>query len=515
MNFNLINGNIVTLDDCNPITDSITIKDGFIDSIGEINTNKKNIDLKGATVIPGFIDAHFHLTNLGKRLDMLQLKKCRSPLEILELIVEKSKQIDSNEWIMGFGWDHNKWDTSSYPEKNILNELSIPNPIMLTRIDGHSCWVNKNAIQLANIDLSDIPEGGNIINDCILVDNAMNPIQRIIPKSDEKMVEKWIRLALKIIISRGITNLHDAWQDETTIKVINKLIEQNEFPIRCYGMLASSNKQLLDHYFKNGHYKNKNYTIRSVKAFIDGALGSRGAALFDPYCDDTKNCGLILISSEEFTELANKCNAAGYQLCTHAIGDRGNNMVLNTYTNTIKNTKDHRWRIEHAQMIRSSDIPLFSKYGIVPSMQPTHCTSDMPWMDDRIGQNRIHRISRWKTFINSGCKIAGGSDCPIEEGNPLFEYYAAVTRQDHKGYPQQGWQPQEKVSRIEALKMFTTWAAYGEFSEHSIGRIKTGFKADLTVLSNDITKCNQSDILKTDIIMNIVDGRIIFSKQSY
>ena len=384
MNFNLINGNIITLDECSPITHSLSVKNGFIDGIGKINFKGKNIDLNGATVIPGFIDAHFHLTNLGKRLDMLQLKKCKSPLEIADLIIEKSNQISSNEWIMGFGWDHNKWGTQSYPEKYILNQLSIPNPIMLTRIDGHSCWVNENAIQLANIDISHIPDGGNIINGCILVDNAMSPIQKIIPKSNEKMVEKWIRLALDIIVSRGITNIHDAWQDETTINVINKLINNNEFPIRCYGMLASNNKPLLNHYFKNGHFKNKNYTIRSVKAFIDGALGSRGAALFDPYSDETNNCGLILISSEEFSELAQQCNQSGFQLCTHAIGDRGNNLVLNTYANTIKNTNNHRWRIEHAQMIKSSDIPLFSKYGVIPSMQPTHCTSDMPLIKDRI-----------------------------------------------------------------------------------------------------------------------------------
>ena len=190
----------------------------------------------------------------------------------------------------------------------------------------------------------------------------------------------------------------------------------------------------------------------------------------------------------------------------------GNNMVLNTYTNTIKNTKDHRWRIEHAQMIRSSDIPLFSKYGIVPSMQPTHCTSDMPWINDRIGKHRIHRISRWKTFINSGCKISGGSDCPIEDGNPLFEYYAAITRKNHKGQPSEGWEPQECLNRLDALKMFTTWAAYGEFSEHRRGRIRPGFDADLTILSDDIITCHPNKILEIDILGTIVSGDFVYSK---
>ena len=509
MNFNLINANIITLDDDNLDIKSLTVSNGKIELINTINTAYKTIDLQGSTVIPGFIDSHFHITNFGKRLDMLQLKKCKSSQEIAEMVLEKSQIIGPNDWIVGFGWDQTKWSKNSFPQKKILNNLNISQPIMLTRIDGHSSWVNEKAIQLSNLNLSSPIAGGDIINDCILIDNAMNPVQHIIPKSDKKMIEKWIKMALKIIISRGITNIHDAWQDADTIDVIKSLIKKDEFPIRCYGMLASNDTDLLNNYFNTGIFSSKYYTIRSVKAFIDGALGSRGAALFEPYTDDINNCGLILITKKEFKDLANKCKNSGFQLCTHAIGDRGNSMVLDIYSKTIKNISDHRWRIEHAQMVCDDDIPRFYQNGIIPSMQPTHCTSDMRWMNKRVGEHRVHRISRWKSFIDSGCKIPGGSDCPIEEGNPLFEYYAAVTRKDHSGFPDTGWHPEECITRKDALKMFTTWGAYGEFSETHRGKIKIGYDADLTILSNNILECNPKKILNTDVLMTIVAGKIL------
>ena len=510
---NLINGNIITLDDFCPIADSVSLTNGTIAAINSIDHNFESIDLKGSTVIPGFVDAHFHLVNLGKQKDTLNLRKCKSAMEIASLVFEKSKTLEAEEWIFGFGWDHTKWQENEFPKQKILNNLNISQPVMLTRIDGHSCWVNQKAMQLSGLDISlEAPEGGDIINQCILIDNAMNPVQFVIPKPDEIKIRKWINLALDIIIPRGITNIHDAWQDPKTVQVLKELADSNNLPIRVYGMLGSTYSKLLEKIFKQGHYKSGNYSIRSVKAFIDGALGSRGAALLQPYSDDKNNCGLILISLEEFEQLAQLCNKSNFQLCTHAIGDKGNKMVLDVYSNINKEIKNHRWRIEHAQMVCDEDITRFASAGIVPSMQPSHCTSDMPWLHERLGEKRLHRISRWQSFINAGCKIPGGSDCPIEEGNPLFEYYAAVTRQDHSGVPQDGWQMQEAVSRLDALKMFTTWAAYGEFSEHRRGKIRPGFDADLTILSDDITACNTDDILNIEILGTIVNGNIIYNK---
>ena len=510
---NLINGNFITLDDKCPTAEMISVDSGKIAGINAVDHNCENIDLNGATVVPGFVDAHFHLVNLGKQTDALKLRDCISAREITERVLQKSEKIEENEWIFGFGWDNTKWNDQHFPSSDILNSLPVPQPVMLTRIDGHSCWVNEKALELSGLDISiEPPDGGDIINDCILIDNAMKPVQFVIPKPDENTINKWIKSALDIIIPRGITNIHDAWQDPITVKVLQQLSEKNELPIRVYGMLGSGYPKLLKQFFKDGHLSLNNYSIRSVKAFIDGALGSRGAAILEPYLDDKNNCGLLLITSDEFKDLTFRCRDAGFQLCTHAIGDRGNRMVLDVYSETMKNKKNHRWRIEHAQMVCEEDIPRFSASGIVPSMQPSHCTSDMPWLHDRLGSERLHRISRWQSFINAGCQIPGGSDCPIEEGNPIFEYYAAVTRQNHQGMPKGGWQKQEAVSRLNALKMFTTWAAYGEFAEHRRGKIRPGFDADLTILSQDILSCTTDEILSTEILGTMVGGNLIYSK---
>ena len=509
---NLINGNFITLDNHCPNAEMISIENGKIAAINAADHKCENIDLNGATVIPGFVDAHFHLVNLGKQLDTLQLKHCTSPTEISDLVLDASLALAETDWIFGFGWDHSRWPENEFPKANILNDLNLKQPVMLTRIDGHSCWVNDVAMKMSGMNIeADPPDGGKIINNCILIDNAMSPVTKLIPKSNEVTIEKWIKLALDIIVSKGITNIHDAWQEPMTINVLKKLEKNNDLPIRCFGMLGSSYSKLLDKYFKTGPYKSSLYTIRSVKAFIDGALGSRGAALLEPYCDDSNNCGLILISTEQFKYLAKRCKDQGFQLCTHAIGDYGNQLVLDVYSNTLQDVKNHRWRIEHAQMVSDQDLPRFAEKGIIPSMQPSHCTSDMRWMENRIGRHRLHRISRWKSFIDSGCKIPGGSDCPIEEGNPLLEYYTAITRQDHDGFPNKGWESQECIGRLDALKMFTTWAAYGEFAEHRRGKIRPGFDADLTILSADITSCPPDEIFKIEILGTIVGGKMVYT----
>ena len=510
--FNLINANIITLNGKIPLGTSLTIKNGLIYSINNPSNTAESINVHGATIIPGFIDSHFHLRNLGKRLDMLQLKGIDSLHKIQELILAECNKKQPGEIIFGFGWDQNLWESNDFPDAEILNRIAPENPIILTRIDGHATWVNQNCLEQAGYRQEQgIPDGGKIINNCILIDNAMSIVSHLNQENTFKNVKKWIKDATDIIIRRGICSVHDAWQNQTIIDAITDLIKDNKFPIRCYGMLDGSDYELCNKFFQNGFLEGEYYNIRSVKAFIDGALGSRGAALLEPYSDDTHNCGLTLISSEEFNELAMRCSQNNYQLNTHAIGDRGNRMVIDTYSTYTKKT-DIRWRLEHAQMVTSSDIERIVNNRIVPSMQPSHCTSDMNWLPSRVGQHRLHRISRWKTFINKGVKIAGGSDCPIEEGNPLFEFYAAITRQDHTGFPEQGFQNQEIVSPIEALKMLTTWGAYSEFQENNKGKLEAGYKADITILSNDITKINPLKILDTEVIATIINGRFVFSK---
>ena len=510
--YNLINGNIITLNAKFPTANSLSIQHGKIIRINNPKKNTINIDLKGKTVIPGFIDAHFHLKNFGKRLEQLNLKGINDLNKIGNYIEKKLKSILKDEWLLGFGWDQNLWKGSEYPSSDFLNKLSPDIPVYLTRIDGHSAWVNEAAMNKARVSLNDLKsiKGGSLINDCIVVDNSMNFFTKILPSDSVEQIKKWIKKAIDQTIKMGITGVHDAWQDYNTVQAIKELIIEGAFPIRCYGMLAGNDKKLLNMFFKNGHYDTEYYKIRSVKAFIDGALGSRGAALHSPYCDDKNNCGLILISKEEFDALSMNCYNNNYQLNTHAIGDRGNSHVLDTYSKVLKTSNNRRWRIEHAQMVQDTDLMRFKDYSILPSMQPSHCTSDMPWLHERLGDERLKLISRWKSFIQLDLKIPGGSDCPIESGNPLFEFYAAVTRKNHQGLPNNGWQPQEKVMPIQALKMFTQWAAYGGFDELRRGTIEIGYDADLTILSKNLLDINDKEILSTSICYTIVNGKIIY-----
>ena len=510
--FNIINANIISLDKNCPHPKSLTIKNGIFGTSNKLDPSLETLDLKGATIIPGFIDSHFHLRNLGKRLDMLQLKKVDSLKEIQKLVTDECKKRNPGDLILGFGWDQNLWESKDFPTRDILNSIAPDHPIIFTRIDGHATWVNQKCLDMVGYNFADgIPDGGDIINDCVLIDNAMSITRELNQENTLSNVKKWINNATDIIVQRGICSVHDAWQNKTIVDAIHELVEEDNFPIRCYGMLDGSSRDLCDNFFKTGHFSSEKYNIRSVKAFIDGALGSRGAALLEPYSDDTHNCGLILITHEEFNDLAKRCAESNFQLNTHAIGDKGNQIVIDTYASNTQNS-DHRWRIEHAQMVTSTDIDRMIEHNIIPSMQPSHCTSDMKWLPDRIGRHRLHRISRWKTFIDKGAKIAGGSDCPIEEGNPLFEFYAAITRQDHEGFPDNGFQNQELVTPVEALKMLTTWGAHAEFQERSKGIIKLGYKADLTILSDDITKIDPTKILNTKILGTVVGGQFVFSQ---
>ena len=510
---NLINANVITLNPDLPKAQDLFIKDGKIESVNQRVYSAKTIDLKSATVIPGFIDAHYHLSNLGKFLENFNLVGIDSPQKIANLIREGLSKFPKGTWILGRGWDQSLWENGEFPFAKILDEITDDHPISLTRIDGHALWANKRVRQISGYEENpDVIPGGEVINNCIFIDNAMDSIKKYIPKPSELDVTRYIENGIKQTVANGITGVHDAWQDSLIVNSIQKLVKKERFPIRCYGMLNGNDAEFLYPWFKNGIVKNDRYTIRAVKVFMDGALGSRGACLFDEYTDDPGNFGLVLLSEQEFDTLARKCHHFGFQLCTHAIGDKGNKMVLDTYQKYLRGKNDRRWRVEHAQMVRDDEIPQFVNNDILPSMQPSHCTSDMRWMDERIGTERIHRISRWKSFLNAGLKIPGGSDCPIEKGNPLIEFFSAVTRKSPENPNTKSWQAQEKVSRIEALKMLTTWAAYGGFDEYRRGQILPGFDADLTVLSQDITTCSEADILKTEVLMTYVDGELVYKK---
>ncbi|MBC8213848.1 MAG: amidohydrolase [Candidatus Marinimicrobia bacterium] len=508
---NFINGNVITLNVDYPFAKSVTICDGKIISIDNTQANAKNINLDGATLLPGFVDAHLHLSGIGKQLEYLNLRGFTSPQQIAEKVIEQTRKLPENKWIFGFGWDQSKWDNPGFPSAQILDDCTPNHPVYLTRVDGHSAWINYKAQEISGLNSSIIPDGGRVVNNCILIDNAMDIITDILPKPSLNDIERWLLSAVNEMPNRGITGVHDAWQCAKTVIAMKKISNNPEFPIRCYGMLGDKYTDLLNEYFQQGFFESDYYTIRSVKTLGDGALGSRGAALLEPYSDDQDNRGLLLYEKQEFENLAKKCRDAGFQLNTHAIGDRAVRETLNIYESTLNNTKNHRWRIEHSEMIADDDICRFAKLGVLPSIQPSHFISDMNWLDKRIGTHRTHQISRLKTLIDIGCQIPGGSDCPIEEGNPIFEFYAAVTRKTSNGFPENGWHPEECISRSNALKMLTTWASYGEFAEHRRGQIKLGYDADFTILSNNILTCPENEILKTEVLMTVVAGNKTFN----
>ncbi|NOZ08684.1 MAG: amidohydrolase [FCB group bacterium] len=511
------NARVITLDGKQPRANSLLVSDGILEAVGENLTTEgsgcERIDLQNGVVVPGLTDAHVHLQSLGRFLEGLQLNEVTSAEIIARLVRRKAIELPPGEWILGRGWDQTKWPGQGFPADEVLTRAAPDHPVMLTRVDGHAVWVNKAARDRAGyIGSMNLPEGGVVKQECVFIDNAMDLITRVLPGTTDAVLERQIRLGAKTFASRGLTGVHDVWQDERIIRIIKKLVDAGEFPLRCYGLLEYSSEDLLKEYFARGPYLSDRYTIRGVKAFIDGAFGSRGAALLEPYADDPQNRGLLLMPAEELKQLALRCREAGFQLCTHAIGDRGCRVVLNTYAAVIGKAKNHRWRIEHAEMVAQEDLRQFQELRVIPSLQPSHCTSDMPWIADRIGPDRTRFISPLKTFIDLGLKIPGGSDSPIEKGDPLEEFYAAVTRQDHQGWPPGGWHPEEKITPLQALKMFTTWAAYAAFADGRRGRLKRGYQADFTVLDQDITVLTDRRILNTKILMTVVAGETVFTR---
>ena len=511
--YNLINAKVITLDPKNSIAESITIHNGKIEAVNSINSNYTNLDMAGSTIIPGFIDAHFHLKNYGKRLDMLNLKGVNSLDEIIGMIKSKLNSLAKGEWLIGYGWDQNLWEQQDFPEANILNSIAPENPIYLTRVDGHSAWVNQAAIHKTQVSIDEIANinGGSLINDCVVIDNSMDFFRKILPVDSKENIKSWIKIAIKEIVKKGITGVHDAWQDLDIVEAINELIEEGEFPIRCYGMLGSSDTNLIDTFFQQGHNNTPYYNIRSVKAFVDGALGSRGAALYEPYCDDKNNCGLILITQEEFLRVSELCHKYNFQLNTHAIGDKGNGFVLDCYGKILNGPNDRRWRVEHAQIISKEDQLRYKEMDLIASMQPSHAIGDLHFAPSRLGMDRVSDGYVWRNLIDLGVLIAGGSDAPVEIGDPRIEFYAAITRKDLDGFYDEGWHLEQAVTREEALKMFTIWPAYAAFQEDIKGTLEVGKLADLTIFSKDIMTIAPEEILNAEVVMTIVNGKIVFN----
>lgn len=524
----LTGGTVLSMDKFLAPAQALAIVDERILAVGNAeeirslaNWQTKRIDLNGAVVVPGLTDSHFHLLGFGRSLEEIQLVGTTSPEEIAALVAAKARDLPPGTWIHGRGWDQNDWKIKVYPTKDILDRAIPDNPVLLSRIDGHAIWVNSRAMAEAGVTAdTPVPDGGAIIRDRdgaptgIFIDNAESLIADRLPKPEKEDIRRWLLAAALRLNQVGLTAVHDAGVGEMTIEVLKELIDEGKFTLRYYGMLDGSDEDLLNAYYESGPVIDygERMTLRAVKFYADGALGSRGAALLAPYSDDPDNRGHIVTPVEELEALVDGSMQAGFQPCIHAIGDRGNRMVLDIYERVIdrSNRRDLRPRIEHAQVLSSRDIRRFSRLGVIPSMQPSHATSDMYWAEGRLGPERIQGAYAWRKILNTGVAIPGGSDCPVEREEPLLQLYAARTRQDASGWPEGGWYPRERMGGLEALKALTSWSAYAAFKEAQQGKILPGYTADLTILDTNPVVCEPSEILTTKVLMTIVGGEIVW-----
>jgi len=526
----LLNGNIITVNDANPKAEAVAVMGSRIIKVGRneevrrfIGKGTKVIDLAGKTVVPGLIDAHLHFMSYGNTKRMLDLVGTESKEAILKMVAEKVKTTPPNKWIRGRGWDQNDWPKRErkFPNRYDLDRVAPKNPVLLTRIDGHAAWVNSVVIKMAGVTRNTPdPPGGKILRDekgeptGVFVDSAMGLVERLVPPLTYEDKKENALIAMRECLAFGLTSAHDPGIGLEEIRAYKELIDSGRFDFRIYAMITGFSKAA-EHYLKIGPevgYGGNRLTVRSFKLFADGALGSRGALFFKPYNDDPGNCGLLTFDPEKAYDLMVKALRAGFQVCTHAIGMKGNAITLDLYERAFKTVKvkDPRFRIEHAQIVRAEDIPRFAKWGIIASMQPTHATSDMYWAEKRVGPDRLRYAYAWRSFLDAGVIVAGGSDAPVESPNPLWGIYAAVTRKDHKGWPPGGWHPEQCVSRMEALKMFTINAAYAAFEEKIRGSIEKGKLADFTILDKDIMSVPEDELWKVKALATIVGGKVVY-----
>ena len=523
----LSGGNVVTLDPARPQATAVAVRDGRIVAVGGqaemkpfLGPATRRIDLSGRTVLPGLTDAHVHVMGLGQARQSLDLVGAESLDEALRRVAEKAKSLGPGEWVLGRGWDQNDWPEKRFPAAADLDRVTGDHPAYLVRVDGHAGWVNSRALALAGVDKSTAdPAGGRIIRSDdgapagVLVDAAQGLVGAKIPPASREARKRRLLLGLQAAAAAGLTSVHDAGVDLDEVALYKELLAEKALPIRVYVMLRGSREFLTG----GGALKPElglgdgRLTVRAIKAVADGALGSRGALLLAPYSDEPGVRGLLTFDQADFGQLLDRATAQGFQVATHAIGDAANRLVLDAYQKALGgNGAARRFRVEHAQILNPADVPRFKSLGVIPSMQPTHCTSDMYWAEDRLGAERGQGAYLWKTFLKQGVPVAGGSDAPVESIAVLPGIYAAITRQDAKGWPPGGWHPEERVTALEAVQMFARDAAFAAFEENDRGSIAPGKRADFTVLTRDVTAIPPADILKTEVALTIVGGEVAY-----
>jgi predicted amidohydrolase YtcJ len=506
------------------VTDRVIREVGPLADIQRAHPVTNTIALLNSTIVPGLTDAHGHLYGLGLSLDVVKLVDTNSYDEVIARVKERVAGTPKGEWIIGRGWDQNDWPVKEFPTKEALDAAVPDHPVFLRRVDGHAALANSVALKAARVTAATKdPEGGRVLRDAngeptgVFVDAAMDLVEDVMPPPSAATRKARVLAAAQNIAANGLTEMHDAGIDAATIAAVRELIDEKRFPIRVYAMLGD-NDALLDTWLKSGPLMDYGsapggasgrLTVRSIKLYADGALGSRGAALLAPYSDDPGNSGLMLARPEHLLDVAKHARAKGFQVNTHAIGDRGVRNVIDAYSEAGV-TANERYRVEHLQVISPPDVPRLVSHGIIASMQPTHATSDMPWAERRVGSERIKGAYAWRTILNAGGRLALGSDFPVEDVNPFFGIYSAVTRQDHQGNPPGGWYPNQRLTLAEAIRGFTQDAAYAAFEETSRGTIEPGKLADLTIVDGDLLTMPAADLWKAKVRYTIVGGEVVY-----
>lgn len=510
----IVNATIYTVNDNFEKAESFAVKGGKFLEVGNTidieskYTSQNIINANGQSIVPGLIDAHCHFLNLGFVSQEVDLAGTKSFDEVVNKIIEFSEKNKLN-YIKGRGWDQNDWELKEFPDNKLLNKLFPDTPISITRIDGHAILCNQAALNLGNVTVNSKIDGGElVINDGeltgVLIDNAKSLVMNYWPKPSREDISNALLNSQDICFEYGLTTVNDAGLSINAISIIDSLQQTGDLDMRVYAMVSGTSKNV-DYFLSKGIIKNDKLNVRSFKFYADGALGSRGALLREPYSDKPHHFGLLLTDLESFEGYAKRIANSEYQMNTHAIGDSANHAVLNIYKNVLKDKQDRRWKIEHAQIVSPKDFDLFD--DIIPSVQPTHATSDMYWAEDRVGSERIKGAYAFKDLLNKYGKVALGTDFPVEQVSPFLTFYAAVARQDTEGYPEAGFQMENALSREETLKGMTIWAAYSNFEEEEKGSIEAGKLADFVILDKDIMRVNVSEIPNTKVIQTYVGGK--------
>ena len=514
------NATIYSVDSYNTKYSSLAVKDGKFKYVGgdEILSNFSSqniINAQGLPIYPGFIDSHAHFYDLGYYLNQVDLKNTQSIEEVIERVVEFDAENNTN-FILGRGWDQNDWINKTFPTNTLLNEMFPDKPVVLRRIDGHAYLVNDSALKLAGINNLTKVEGGEIVKignklTGVLIDNSMRLVDNIIPEPSKEESIQALLSAQDLAFKYGLTTISDAGLTKDQIYLIDQLQKDGALKIKIYAMIENDPSSL-EHFLEIGPYKTDRLNVRSVKVYVDGALGSRGALLIDDYSDRKGFKGIIRTPIDSVNKLALRLSGSKFQMNTHAIGDKANRIVLNAYRDALFDFRDPRWRIEHAQVIAKEDFELFNS-KIIPSVQPTHATSDMYWLNDRIGDNRANHAYAYKELLDKSKAIAFGTDFPVEDISPIMTFYSAVARKDINGYPDEGFQMENSINRINALTAMTRWGAFANFEEDEKGTIEIAKDADFIILDNDLMTSAENRIPLTNIVATFINGELVFNRR--